>query len=262
MELTSLITNVVLLAIFGAIAYVVLKGLGIVGTKKPAIAEITERGTRRVKATREHVLICGPSGAGKTALINYLATNEWRETVSSLEGTKAAFNVSAKVSQGETNNEPVSKTLKLKYVDVPGHTHFIEEMLDAAEAASAIILLVDARDQVSISHSVEYLYELLNTCRTVFEEKLPILIVGNKQDLSNAKKATTLEIDLEKEMDELKRVRVATMDEDQEYQGYIESLKGSFEFKNLSDFVQIGEASIKEGNVDEITQFIVKRHLK
>mmetsp|Transcript_24690 Transcript_24690/g.21922 ORF Transcript_24690/g.21922 Transcript_24690/m.21922 type:complete len:263 (-) Transcript_24690:25-813(-) len=241
--------------------YFILKTLGYIGSKTLAIAETEDRQTRKVKATREHVLICGPSGSGKTALINFLATNEWRETVSSLDSTKAQFNISAKVPVSSTDNGTVSKTLNLKYIDVPGHTHFLEETLDAAETSSTIILLVDSKDNASITSAVEVLYELLNNCRVVFEDKLPILIVCNKQDLPSAKKATTVEIDLEKEMDELKRVKVATEDPDKEYQGYVEGLKGRFEFKNIADFVQICEASIKTGQVQDITRFIVKTHL-
>jgi signal recognition particle receptor subunit beta len=44
---------------------------------------------------------------------------------------------------------------------------------------------------------------------TVLSEKLPILIACNKQDLQFAKKATSIEIELEKEIEELRRVRKA-----------------------------------------------------
>ena len=225
--------------------YIVLKALGIIGKKAPAIVEAPERGTKRVKATRSHILICGPSGSGKTALINYLGTNEWRETVSSLEINKAQFTVSSKVVAESTDNEQVTKSVKLKYVDVPGHEHFLEDLLDNAEAASAILLVIDSKDRDTFPHAVEMLFELLNNCRTVTEEKLPIMIVCNKQDQSQAKRATNIEMDLEKELDEVRRVKVATRDPDREYVGYLESLKSRFEFKHVSDFVQICEASIK-----------------
>ena len=185
METFAIIQNTFLFIVIPLGIYLLLKSLGVIGTKAPAIAETADREERKVKATREHVLICGPSGSGKTALINFLGTHEWRETVSSLDITRAQFNVTAKVQTDSTENELVSKTLKLKVVDVPGHQHFSEETLDAAEAASAIIVLIDSRDNTSINSAVELLYELLNTCRTVVEEKLPILIVCNKQDLTS-----------------------------------------------------------------------------
>ena len=63
-------------------------------------------------------------------------------------------------------------------------------------------------------------------------------------------------------MEELRRVRLATKDPDNVFVGFIESIKGRFEFKNVSDLVQICEASVKNGDVQDITKFIVKKNLK
>ena len=262
MEILSIVNYGITFTAISIAIYLILRFFGIVGKATPAVQETTERGTKKVKATRSHVLIWGASGAGKTALINYLGVKEWRETVSSLDISKATFTVSWKISPETTDDEAVSKSVKLKYIDVPGHHHFLDDLLDSAETASAIIFVIDSRIRETIPLAAEILYEILNSTRVVVEEKLPIMIVCNKQDLQYSRKLTEIEIELEKEIEELKRSHVATRDPDKEYIGYIESLKGRFEFKNVSDFIQFCEASVKDGNVSEIAKFIVKRHIK
>ena len=53
---------------------------------------------------------------------------------------------------------------------------------------------------------------------------MPVLVVCNKQDLKFAKKGTMVEIDLEKEIEKLRKVKKATQDDPSKI-GYIESLK-------------------------------------
>jgi signal recognition particle receptor subunit beta len=57
--------------------------------------------------------------------------------------------------------------------------------------------------------AAELLYEILSNL-TVLSDRVPILIACNKQDLQFAKKATMVEIDLEKEIEKLRKVRKAT----------------------------------------------------
>ena len=261
MEILSIANYAVTFTAISIGIYFILKFLGVVGKPAPAVQETTERGTKKVKATRSHILIWGASGSGKTALLNYLGVKEWRETVSSLDITRATFTVSSKISPDTTADEAITKSVKLKYIDVPGHHHFLDDLLDSAETASGILLVVDSKTRETLPLAAEILYEILNSTRVVVEEKLPIMIVWNKQDLQYSRKLTEIEIELEKEIEELKRSRVATRDPDKEYIGYIESLKGRFEFKNVSDFIQFCSASVKDGNVSDVTKFIVKHHI-
>lgn len=48
----------------------------------------------------------------------------------------------------------------------------------------------------------------------VLSSRVPIAIACNKQDLQFSKKATTLESELEKEIEELRKVRKATLNDD------------------------------------------------
>ena len=57
------------------------------------------------------------------------------------------------------------------------------------------------------------MYEILNNLN-VLSERIPILIACNKQNLQFAKKSTTIESELEKEIEELRKVRRATLNDD------------------------------------------------
>jgi signal recognition particle receptor subunit beta len=60
--------------------------------------------------------------------------------------------------------------------------------------------------------AAEILYEILSNI-TILDDRIPILVVCNKQDLQFAKKAAIVELEIEKEIEELKKVRKATLDE-------------------------------------------------
>jgi len=120
--------------------------------------------------------------------------------------------------------------------------------------------MLDSKDRDTIGQATEIFYELLNSCRTIVDEQIPVLIVCNKQDSDMAQRATALETELEKELNDLKRIKAATKDTDKQFVGYMEKLSGMFHFTQLADFVQVCEASVKNNEVDEIVNFIVKRH--
>ena len=63
-----------------------------------------------------------------------------------------------------------------------------------------------------LPEAAEILYEVLNNF-SVLEKQTPILICSNKQDLKFSRKAAQLENELEREIEELRKVRRATMDE-------------------------------------------------
>jgi signal recognition particle receptor subunit beta len=107
-------------------------------------------------------------------------------------------------------------------VDVPGHHHLYDDMIAEAESSLLIILVIDSKDRDRYGEAGEILFDLLNNT-AVYEEDTPIVIVCNKQDLQFAKKSTVIEMDLEKEIDETKRVRLATRDDDEREPGFLET---------------------------------------
>lgn len=74
-----------------------------------------------------------------------------------------------------------------------------------------------------------------------------------------AKKATTVESELEKEIEELRKVRRATLnDDDKQKQKYLETLKRQFKFAELGNEINIRflECSILKEELSELYKFI------
>jgi GTPase SAR1 family protein len=93
----------------------------------------------------------------------------------------------------------------------------------------------------------------------VLSARVPIALLCNKQDLQFSKKATTLESELEKEIEELRKVRKATLnDDDKEKQRYLETLKKKFTFSEVSSAVNLRflECSVKNEELADVYQFI------
>lgn len=61
--------------------------------------------------------------------------------------------------------------------------------------------------------AAEILYDIINKV-TLLDQKVPILIACNKQDLQFAKKAIVVESELEKEIEELRKVKRATQQDE------------------------------------------------
>ena len=57
MEILSIANYAVTFTAISIGIYFILKFLGVVGKPAPAVQETTERGTKKVKATRSHILI-------------------------------------------------------------------------------------------------------------------------------------------------------------------------------------------------------------
>jgi hypothetical protein len=81
------------------------------------------------------------------------------------------------------------------------------------------------------------------------------MIACNKQDVQFAKKATIVELELEKEIEELRKVRKATQD-DQQKVGYLETLKKKFSFGDIKVPVKFVECSFKQEDLNEVYKFI------
>ena len=65
-----------------------------------------------------------------------------------------------------------------------------------------------------------------------------------------------LELELEKQIEDIKRVKVSEREEDCEDIGVLELEKKRFEFKSLGSKVQFCDVSLKEGKLDDLKSLI------
>jgi GTPase SAR1 family protein len=103
--------------------------------------------------------------------------------------------------------------------------------------------------------AAEILYEILNNL-TVLSQKTPIILTCNKQDLQFAKKAPLLESELEREIEEIRKVRRAHLvDDDKAKQRYLETMKKRFTFAEMAAtgiVVKFVECSVKTEEMSEV----------
>lgn len=79
--------------------------------------------------------------------------------------------------------------------------------------AKCIVLMIDSKDKDKISEASGYLFDMLNNI-SILENGVPILICCNKQDLPLARRANQIELDLESELEEHRKVAKAVQNDD------------------------------------------------
>jgi translation elongation factor EF-4 len=80
------------------------------------------------------VIIAGESGSGKTVLMYFLAKREMCKTVSSITTNDCKF----KFDKDSTEAKMV------RFVDIPGHVNFREDVYSELDSAKGIVYLVDS----------------------------------------------------------------------------------------------------------------------
>ena len=214
--------------------------------------------SKRKAAVENPVLIVGPCNAGKTALFYKLFAGDLKETVSS-------------VAENSTRNNKMplkfDEQLAMTCVDIPGHFNFryrIEELLD--QGAKAVVLVVDSKDRNKMAEAAEILYDTLNNL-TVLEHKPPILVACNKTDLQFSKTKVQVRQELEKEIEEIRKVRRATQDDQDTGKenvvkaGFLESVnsKKRFTFAEMQDQlapVTFVETSLVNDKLEGVYDFL------
>lgn len=106
------------------------------------------------------------------------------------------------------------------------------------------------------AEAAEILYDIINKV-TLLDHKVSVLVACNKQDLQFAKKLTSVESELEKEIEELRKVKRATqVDEVNQKIGYLEDLKKKFSFNEMRVPIQFVQCSVKTEDLGEVYKFI------
>ncbi|KAG8197723.1 hypothetical protein JTE90_001645 [Oedothorax gibbosus] len=146
---------------------------------------------RRKQVKRRSVLITGLSDAGKTLLFLRLVSSKNVVTYTSMKENIAVFKVDKK------------KTVTL--VDIPGNERVRDQYLEKfLYLTRGIVFVIDSFNfQKEIRDVAGFLYAILQD-PLVHDNRVPFLIVCNKQDHAVSKGAKVMQSQLEKEMNTLR----------------------------------------------------------
>lgn len=173
----------------------------------------------------ETVLLCGASGAGKTALLHCLCNeNDGDSYRPPMTTTSLVVNVgyigyiSIPRSNDNESDESKDKSATVRLVDYPGHPSLSTKLtsLLLPDQTARIVFAIDATKPVT--DGVAILYNSIftnNQVRTAWKasgKTLSILIVCTKEDDKKAKNHKRMKIQIRNELDRLRKVDAAMED--------------------------------------------------
>jgi len=77
------------------------------------------------------------------------------------------------------------------------------------------VVLVDAKERTKFGEAAEIIYDLLCDIELI-ERQIPILVACNKQDVPFAKNALQIEREITHEIEQIRKVRKATQQQEQD----------------------------------------------
>ncbi len=116
------------------------------------------------------VLIIGPGAVGKTSLINRYVNNQF--------SLKYKFTIGADFLMKNVEYKP-SKTAKLTIWDIGGQERFRFLNRSFYKGANGALLVFDLTRENTYTESKRW----LNDMRSIIEDKIPVVLIGNKLDL-------------------------------------------------------------------------------
>ncbi|CAJ1399895.1 unnamed protein product [Effrenium voratum] len=158
-------------------------------------------------------MILGQCGAGKTALFFRLRDGEEAQTVSSLQPLRDSFALNAPQA-------PDQKLGPIEVLDFPGHMRMRGKCGDLLKEARCIIYMVDSEDKPKLKDVAEHFYELL-THPDMLELHVPILLACNKSDLSSARTEKFIVEEIEREIEQMRVSRGATLEGQDQAESYL-----------------------------------------
>ena len=197
-----------------------------------------------------NICLLGHSGSGKTALaesllymtgvIDRIGKNADGNTVCDYDPEEIRRNISI-----STAVVPLEyKNIKINLLDTPGGFDFSGAVMEALRAADAAILVVSAKDGITVGAEKAWKY-----CQ---ERNMPCLIYISKVDEENSDYNATFNALREKYGNKVAPVVVPIWDGDRKVTGIIDVLnKRAYEMQNLKRV----EIEVPEGKEEVITEF-------
>jgi len=158
------------------------------------------------------LLLLGQCGAGKTALYYQLKDQVEAKLVSSLAVNRGPLKI--KVGDSDETIGPIET------IDYPGHQRFRGKQAELYKDARCIVYMVDSEDKGKMKDAAEHLYEIL-TSQEVIELHIPILLACNKSDLSSSRTEKFIVEEIEREMEQMRTSRGATLDGQDQADSYL-----------------------------------------
>ena len=175
------------------------------------------------KAKKNTIMIIGPSGSGKTTFFYYLISQKTIQTVISMQINKVQ-NFASKI---------LSDINTYDIIDIPGTGYFKEKIIEFLPFSIVILIFIDSTQKNSIIQAAEYLYDLLNSDK--YSEDIKLFICCNKQDGGFPKSKKMIENELNKEIENLIKIKQKNNLEEKEQIGTLFQMKGKFSFKMFSN---------------------------
>ena len=175
------------------------------------------------KPKKNALMIIGPSGSGKTTFFYYLLGQKNIQTVISMQINKVE-NFALKI---------LSDINTYDIIDIPGTGYFKEKIIEFLPFSIIILIFIDSTQKNSIIQAAEYLYDLLNSDK--YSEDIHLFICCNKQDGGFPKSKKMIENELNKEIENLIKIKQKNNLEEKEQIGTLFQMKGKFSFSMFSN---------------------------
>lgn len=200
--------------------------------------------TRKLKRGGKTVLLTGICDSGKTSIFTRLteANPNPDETYTSAKPNEAYIPL-----KGTTKNAGS----KFHLVDIPGHDRVREKYIDDFKTSLlAIVFVVDSATLSKRLRDVaEFLYSLM---RDNDLQRIPMLIVCHKQDLSLAKGQSVVQRELEKEIKLLQDSHLTALNAEESRQSTVNPSCNDLEYIETSTI----QDKTGEYSVNQIHQFV------
>eukprot|EP00427_Karlodinium_veneficum_P024916 CAMPEP_0169102626 /NCGR_PEP_ID=MMETSP1015-20121227/22269_1 /TAXON_ID=342587 /ORGANISM="Karlodinium micrum, Strain CCMP2283" /LENGTH=272 /DNA_ID=CAMNT_0009163743 /DNA_START=34 /DNA_END=852 /DNA_ORIENTATION=+ len=207
-----------------------------------------DSGKKKRRKRGNVLLLLGQCGSGKTALFYRLQDEVDVASVSSLKETRAKLQIATTV-EGE-------KLGPIETIDYPGHQRLRGKQEELYQEAKCIIYMVDAEDKDKMKDVAEHLYELF-TSQEIIDLQIPILLACNKIDSKHAQTEKFIVEKLEREIEQMRVSRGATLDNQDQAASYLGIEGEKFKFRDHCPCpFELCRISVKKPELDPVYEFL------